>query len=79
VDAPPREISIIQTVATAKDFELLVLFTSSACLRVDLWEIFMPVTLCVEEFREGSLSPFVSDGRGERQSNYRGRTCILTL
>jgi len=36
VDAPPHKISVAQTVAMAKDFELLVLFTSSIGLQVDL-------------------------------------------
>src|SRR5271166_803618 len=36
VDAPPHKISVVQTVSMAKDFELLVLFTSSLGLRVDL-------------------------------------------
>ncbi len=36
VDAPPHKISVVQTVAMARDFELLVLFTSSVGLRADL-------------------------------------------
>jgi len=36
VDAPPHGISIEQTVAMAKDFELLVLFTSSPGFHVDV-------------------------------------------
>src|ERR1035438_7996279 len=36
VDAPPHKISVLQTVGMAKDFELLVLFTSSLGLRIDL-------------------------------------------
>jgi len=36
VDAPPHKISIEQTVAMGKDFELLVLFTSSPGFHVDL-------------------------------------------
>jgi hopanoid biosynthesis associated radical SAM protein HpnJ len=36
VDAPPHKISIEQTVEMVKDFELLVLFTSSPGLEVDL-------------------------------------------
>jgi hopanoid biosynthesis associated radical SAM protein HpnJ len=36
VDAPPHKISIEQTVAMAKDFELLVLFTSSPGFEVDI-------------------------------------------
>ena len=36
VDAPPHGISIDQTVAMAKDFELLVLFTSSPGFDVDI-------------------------------------------
>jgi hypothetical protein len=36
VDAPPHKISAMKTVEMAKDFELLVLFTSSLGLRVDL-------------------------------------------
>ncbi len=36
VDAPPHKISIEQTVAMAKDFELLVLFTSSPGFDVDV-------------------------------------------
>lgn len=36
VDAPPHKISIEQTVAMAKDFELLVLFTSTPGLSVDI-------------------------------------------
>ena len=36
VDAPPHGISIEQTVAMAKDFELLVLFTSSPGFKVDV-------------------------------------------
>src|SRR5258706_7905480 len=36
VDAPPHKISIEQTVAMASDFELVVLFTSTLGLRVDL-------------------------------------------
>ncbi len=36
VDAPPHKISVLQTVEMAKDFELLVLFTSSLGFRVDL-------------------------------------------
>jgi hopanoid biosynthesis associated radical SAM protein HpnJ len=36
VDAPPHKISIEQTVAMAKDFELLVLFTSSPGFDVDI-------------------------------------------
>jgi hopanoid biosynthesis associated radical SAM protein HpnJ len=35
VDAPPHKISIEQTVAMAKDFELLVLFTSTPGFNVD--------------------------------------------
>jgi len=35
VDAPPHKISIEQTVAMAKDFELLVLFTSTPGFHVD--------------------------------------------
>jgi hopanoid biosynthesis associated radical SAM protein HpnJ len=36
VDAPPHKISVAQIVELAKDFELLVLFTSSVGFRVDL-------------------------------------------
>jgi hopanoid biosynthesis associated radical SAM protein HpnJ len=36
VDAPPHKVSIEQTVEMAKDFELLVLFTSSPGFHVDL-------------------------------------------
>jgi hopanoid biosynthesis associated radical SAM protein HpnJ len=36
VDAPPHKISIEQTVAMARDFELLVLFTSTPGLHVDI-------------------------------------------
>jgi len=36
VDAPPHKISIQQTVDMAKDFELLVLFTSTPGLAVDI-------------------------------------------
>src|SRR5512140_3167078 len=36
VDAPPHKISIDQTVAMAKDFELLVLFTSTPGFHVDV-------------------------------------------
>ena len=36
VDAPPHKISALDTVEMSKDFELLVLFTSSLGLRVDL-------------------------------------------
>jgi len=36
VDAPPHKISIEQTVAMAGDFELLVLFTSTPGLQVDI-------------------------------------------
>ncbi len=36
VDAPPHRISIEQTVAMAKDFELLVLFTSTPGFHVDV-------------------------------------------
>src|SRR5258706_15694433 len=36
VDASPHKISIEQTVAMASDFELVVLFTSTLVLRVDL-------------------------------------------
>ena len=36
VDAPPHKVSIDQTVAMAKDFELLVLFTSSPGFKVDV-------------------------------------------
>src|SRR5690606_23693621 len=36
VDAPPHKISIEQTVAMAKDFELLVLFTSTPGFQVDV-------------------------------------------
>jgi hopanoid biosynthesis associated radical SAM protein HpnJ len=36
VDAPPHKISIEQTVEMAKDFELLVLFTSTPGLAVDI-------------------------------------------
>lgn len=36
VDAPPHKISIEQTVAMASDFELLVLFTSTPGLHVDI-------------------------------------------
>jgi hopanoid biosynthesis associated radical SAM protein HpnJ len=36
VDAPPHKISIEQTVEMSKDFELLVLFTSTPGLNVDL-------------------------------------------
>ncbi len=36
VDAPPHKISIEQTVAMAGDFELLVLFTSTPGLQVDM-------------------------------------------
>ena len=36
VDAPPHKVSIEQTVAMAKDFELLVLFTSSPGFDVDI-------------------------------------------
>src|ERR1700686_1364812 len=36
VDAPPHGISIEQTVAMAKDFELLVLFTSAPGFKGDL-------------------------------------------
>ena len=36
VDAPPHNISAMQTVDMAKDFELVVLFTSSLGLRIDL-------------------------------------------
>ena len=36
LDAPPHKISIPQTVEMAKDFELLVLYTSSPGLQVDI-------------------------------------------
>jgi hopanoid biosynthesis associated radical SAM protein HpnJ len=36
LDAPPHKVSIGQTVAMAKDFELLVLFTSSPGFKVDV-------------------------------------------
>src|SRR3954466_8398849 len=36
VDAPPHKISIEQTVEIAKDFELLVLFTSTPGFNVDV-------------------------------------------
>jgi hopanoid biosynthesis associated radical SAM protein HpnJ len=36
VDAPPHKVSIGQTVEMAKDFELLVLFTSTPGLQVDI-------------------------------------------
>ena len=36
VDAPPHKISIEQTVAMAPDFELLVLYTSTPGLAVDM-------------------------------------------
>ena len=36
LDAPPHGVSIEQTVAMAKDFELLVLFTSSPGFHVDV-------------------------------------------
>src|ERR1700690_2871249 len=36
VDAPPHKISIQQTVAMADDYELLVLFTSTPGLHVDI-------------------------------------------
>ncbi len=36
VDAPPHKISVAQIVELSKDFELLVLFTSSVGFRVDL-------------------------------------------
>ena len=36
VDAPPHKISIEQTVAMARDFELLVLFTSTPGFHVDV-------------------------------------------
>ncbi len=36
VDAPPHKISAVQTVEMAKNFEFIVLFTSSLGLRVDL-------------------------------------------
>ena len=36
VDAPPHKISAVQTVEMAKNFEFVVLFTSSLGLRVDL-------------------------------------------
>src|SRR5579884_2781378 len=36
VDAPPHKVSIEQTVAMAKDFELLVLFTSTPGFNVDV-------------------------------------------
>jgi hopanoid biosynthesis associated radical SAM protein HpnJ len=36
VDAPPHKVSIEQTVAMAKDFELLVLFTSTPGFHVDV-------------------------------------------
>jgi len=36
LDAPPHKVTVLQTVETAKDFELVVLFTSSLGLRIDL-------------------------------------------
>jgi len=36
LDAPPHGVSIEQTVAMARDFELLVLFTSSPGFHVDV-------------------------------------------
>src|SRR5260221_5449711 len=36
VDAPPHKISVAETVQMARDFELVVLFTSTLGLRVDL-------------------------------------------
>jgi len=36
VDAPPHKISVLQTVEMAKDFELVVLFTSTLGLSIDL-------------------------------------------
>src|SRR6202451_4581654 len=36
VDAPPGKISVVQTVEMAKEFELVVLFTSSLGFGVDL-------------------------------------------
>src|SRR5580765_4510524 len=36
VDAPPHKISIEQTIAMAKDFELLVLYTSTPGFHVDV-------------------------------------------
>ena len=36
LDAPPHKVSIEQTVAMGKDFELLVLFTSTPGFHVDV-------------------------------------------
>src|SRR5579862_655177 len=36
VDAPPHKISVARTVEMARDFELLVLFTSTLGFRIDL-------------------------------------------
>jgi len=36
VDAPPHKITALETIEIAKDFELVVLFTSSLGLRIDL-------------------------------------------
>lgn len=36
VDAPPHKVSVIQSVELAKDFELVVLFTSTMGLHIDL-------------------------------------------
>ena len=36
IDAPPHKISIAQCVAMARDFEFLVLFTSTPSLHVDI-------------------------------------------
>jgi radical SAM superfamily enzyme YgiQ (UPF0313 family) len=36
VDAPPHQITALQTIEMAKDFEFVVLFTSSLGLHVDL-------------------------------------------
>ena len=36
VDAPPHKITALETIEMAKDFELVVLFTSSLGLRIDL-------------------------------------------
>ncbi len=36
VDAPPHKITALQTVEMVRDYELLVLFTSSLGLRIDL-------------------------------------------
>ena len=74
VDAPPHKISIEQTVEMAKDFELLVLFTSTPGFHVDVKIAEMMKD--VEPEAEGGVRRTAGHGRAREDAAARTRPSI---